>query len=62
MSDENTRWEFTNKLKEIISEAGFMDKVVFLGENSTKDSFFKDNYIKAVNYIRDELKIDVGQL
>ena len=62
MSDENTRWEFTNKLKKIISEAGFMDKVVFLGENSTKDSFFKDNYIKAVNYIRDELKIDVGQL
>lgn len=61
MADNDIRWAFTNQLKEIVKDAGFMDKVVFLGENSTSETFFRDNYVDAIDYLRDELNLDIGQ-
>ena len=61
MSNTYDRWDFSDKLISIVKDAGFEDKIVFLGEDSTEDNFFRDNYINAIKYIKEKLSVDIGQ-
>lgn len=61
MSNTDDRWDFSDKLISIVKDAGFEDKIIFLGEDSTEDNFFRDNYINAIKYIKEKLSVDIGQ-
>lgn len=56
MADESTRDWFTQHLMDLLEP--FNNKVFILGENSTKENFFHDNYQQAKSVINDIFKLN----
>ncbi|MBM7642890.1 AAA family ATPase [Streptococcus loxodontisalivarius] len=57
MADAQTRDWFTQHLLKLLEP--FKDKIVILGENSSPENFFSDNYHQAKKEIKNRLHIDI---
>lgn len=58
LNEQQTRINFNNHLIDLLIEAGFENKITYL---ESEENVFYENYVKAIQVLKDELNINVGQ-